>query len=435
MTSLRLRTDPGQIEQGADYLLDWFSERSSSTVAYEPRFLKGLRPSAVARELFRLAGAIYCADKLVKRREAADYWTRDLGLEVPVSDVALWERAKPALVQALTFLSGDRWAIDFIGDSGRIERTEPVLSEHDQVSLFSGGLDSLAGAVDALEAGRRVMLVGHHESPLADNKQAELYNALRALYGDDRVVLRRLYLRPSRPRPKQVRPLPHAEENTTRSRSFLFFAAGLVVADALGATVPLVVPENGFIGINVPLTAARSGSLSTRTTHPLFMHQLRSLGLQNVIENPYRLLTKGEVLEQSANRELLLDLAPRSISCSHPEAPRWASRGQGNCGYCYPCLVRRASLHRVNSDTASEYKWDALIDATLLARHSVRGRSLRALTASLGQEERCEDVLRNGRVPGGETEAFFHVYQRGRAELRHWLDGAGPELGRRLRAI
>jgi hypothetical protein len=74
-----------------------------------------------------------------------------------------------------------------------------------------------------------------------------------------------------------------------------------------------------------------------------------------------------------------------------------------------------------------------LTDAGLLQRSTKRGRSLRALTASLGQDERTEDVLINGRIPNGETAAFFDVYCRGRAELRAWLTGAGPELRRRLR--
>jgi hypothetical protein len=159
---------------------------------------------------------------------------------------------------------------------------------------------------------------------------------------------------------------------------------------------------------------------------------LDTLGLSHVLENPYRLLTKGEALEQSANAGLLLRLAPRSVSCSHPEAPRWVERPQGNCGYCYPCLIRRASLHRLGEDRSSEYAWDALTDSGLLKRTSERGGSLRALAASLARPERPEDVLANGRVPNGETAQFFDVYCRGREELREWLNGAGPALSRWL---
>jgi 7-cyano-7-deazaguanine synthase in queuosine biosynthesis len=438
MTDIQLRTDAAQPDDGAAILLDWFESKAASTVRYKTDFLKGLTPSPVALDLLRLGAAVYCTDKVVKRAAAPDGWTRELSLHLPVSDVALWDGAKGELVEALSFLSGDHWDLSFVADTVEPAGEQPLVSDFDGVSLFSGGLDSLSGAIDRLEAGERLILVGHHDSGLTANKQKQLFDALAANYGSDRLALRKLFLRPGSARKGQARPLPPGGvENTTRSRSFLFFAAGIAVADALGASAPLYVPENGFIGINVPLTPARSGSFSTRTTHPLYMHKMRHafdlLGLQHPLENPYRLLTKGELLEQNSNRKLLLALAPDSISCSHPEALRWVGLPQGNCGYCYPCLIRRASMHHVGEDRfKGHYGWDALHDASLLGRECKRGRSLRALTASLGRPERTEDVVENGRIPNGETRAFFDVYRRGRAELRDWLKGAGPALRRRL---
>lgn len=435
MTSIQVRTDRAQADTGADRLLDWFDKTSASTVRYEPDFLKGLAPSAVARDLLRVGAGVYCTDKVVRRSETPDLWTRQLSLQVPVSNPTLWDAVKPELASALSFLSGDVWELEFVQDDMEPPQADAVDTALSRVSLFSGGLDSLSGAIDQLEAGHRLALVGHHDSGMTDNAQKVLVAALQHHYGADRIQHRRLYLRPGWQRNGPARPLPTTVENTTRSRSFLFFAAGIAVADALGQTVPLVVPENGFIGINVPLTAARAGSLSTRTTHPLYMHRmglvLQHLGLGHTIENPYRLMTKGEELEHSANQKLLLSLAPQSISCSHPEAPRWAKRPQGNCGYCYPCLIRRASLQRVGADR-DRYAWDALHETSLLSPNSKRGRSLRALAASLARPERVEDVLVNGRIPNGETREFFAVYERGRAELREWLKGAGPELRRRL---
>jgi len=159
---------------------------------------------------------------------------------------------------------------------------------------------------------------------------------------------------------------------------------------------------------------------------------LDQLGLDHEIENSYRLLTKGEALVASSNSALLAELAPRTISCAHPEAPRWRERPQGNCGYCYPCLIRRAALHRFGSDT-TQYSWDPLTETELLDRKSKSGRSLRALAQSLGRPESQNDVLRNGRIPDGEAPAFFETYRRGRAELRDWiLSGAAPELRRRM---
>jgi len=432
VTQFQVRTDLDQaVDAGADVLLDWFpGQRARSTVQYDPTFLRGLAPSTVARDLLLLGGAVFCVDKLARRADTADRWTRDLHLRVPVGDVALWEAVVDRLHEALSFLTGDGWDISFTARAPTTDVVQETVQFEDAVSLFSGGLDSLAGVVELLESGQRLVLVGHHDSSLTDNRQAALFNELRSHYGADRVMHRRLLLRPAATRPEQYRPLPDdGGENTTRSRSFLFIAAGVAVANAIGDATPLHVPENGFIGVNVPLTDARAGSLSTRTTHPFYMDRMRALlealGLPHPLRNDFRLLTKGEALERSPNRELLVRLAPGSISCSHPEYARLRHLDQGNCGYCYPCLIRRASLHRIGEDRSGDYTWDALTDPNFLRRDRESGASLRALLTSLGRTTKPVDVLRNGRIPNGETRKFFDMYCRGRDELRAWLTHGG----------
>jgi 7-cyano-7-deazaguanine synthase in queuosine biosynthesis len=439
MTRFQVRTRPDQaVSPSADILLDWFAEdRNTSTVQYAPAFLRGLAPSSIARDLFLLGGAVFCVDKVARRDGTADLWTRDLELQVPVSDLDIWNGASERLHEALSFLSGDRWCIEFVAHPPQDRAFQETAAFEDTVSLFSGGLDSLAGVIELLEAGRKLVLVGHHDSSLTDSRQVALFTELRAHYGTDRLTQRRLLLRPAPPRSEQHRALPdEVPENTTRSRSFLFLSAGIAVADALGGQTPLHIPENGFIGVNVPLTDARAGSLSTRTTHPYFMDRMRALldalGLNHPVLNGFRLLTKGEALERTPNRDLLVRLAPESISCSHPEYARLRHLDQGNCGYCYPCLIRRASLHRIGEDRSADYTWNVLIDPKFLQRDSQSGASLRALLTSLGQPEHPLDVLRNGRIPNGETRAFFEMYRRGRDELRGWLTGGAPHLLARL---
>ncbi|MGE3413599.1 MAG: Qat anti-phage system QueC-like protein QatC [Dehalococcoidia bacterium] len=426
MKSFQLRTDPGQRPVAGTVLLDWFAAPSASTISVGRHFLDGLAPNPMALDFLRVAGAVFVADKSASRDSVADGWTRDIAVQVPVSDPDSWLGVAGELSALLGFLSGDRWQLDFAADS-EPEPTATTLDTQEAVCLFSGGLDSLAGAIELLEEGRDLMLVGHHDSSLTDNRQVELFHELETHYGPGRVHQRRLLLRPK----------AKAAATTTRSRSILFLAAGIAVADGLSEHAPLVVPENGFIGVNVPLTAARSGSFSTRTTHPYFLRRLEeilaALGLAHPIENPFRLKTKGEVLAESSNRALLARLAPRTVSCSHGEAPRWRDRQQGNCGYCYPCLIRRASMHRVGLDGPADYSWDALTDPTVWRDPQLKtGRDLRALTASLAGPVRPSDVLRNGPIPSGEAGAFFDLYRRGRDEIRAWIgDGADPDLRRR----
>lgn len=436
MTAFRLRTAPDQpLPAARDTLLvDWFpsSDRQRSTVYVGSELLEGLAPTAAARDLFRLGGAVYCIDKVALRSAASDGWTRELELDAPVLRRARWQAARPALTEALDFLSGDRWTLRFrigsedIGGHSR-ERAPGV------VCLFSGGLDSLAGAIQLLEDRQHVMLVGHFESGFIRGVQVAIAQQLRRAY-PGRVRLRQFRLGPAKPNPLQARPLAdeHAREITTRARSLLYIAAGLVVASAFRHQVPVYMPENGFIGINVPFVASRVGSLSTRTTHPYFIDRLgealAEVGIDNRLVNPFRLKTKGEALAESPNLELLASLADMSISCAHPESARWQKLPPSNCGHCYPCLIRRAALHRVGLDAAASYRHDALTDARLLDENADRGADLRALVRGLARDARPYDVLRNGSVPT-DPAAFVDVYRRGRNELATWLvAGAGPAL-------
>ena len=47
----------------------------------------------------------------------------------------------------------------------------------------------------------------------------------------------------------------------------MFLSLGVAVASSLGSR-SLIIPENGYTGINLPLRPNRGGALSTRSTHP-----------------------------------------------------------------------------------------------------------------------------------------------------------------------
>lgn len=409
MTSFYLRTARDQpLPADADaFVLDWFggAQRQRSTVSATSALFFGLAPAGAARDLFRLGGAVYCVDKVARRDRTADAWTRELELDAPVATRSRWQTARPAMTEALTFLSGDHWKLRF-RTGGEDVRGETRVRAPDAVCLFSGGLDSLAGAIDLLEEGRDVLLVGHFESGFIGGVQETLARQLQRTYGD-RVRLRQLKLGPAKPNRLQARPLPSEKERetTTRARSFLFIAAGLAVASAFGEEVPLYVPENGFIGINVPFVASRAGSLSTRTTHPYFVERveeaLDALGIGNEIINPFRLKTKGEALADCRNPKLLAALGDESISCAHPESARWDKLPPSNCGYCLPCLIRRVALHGIGLDAGASYRHDSLVEPALLEDDSDRGADLRALVRGIARDPRPNDVLRNGAVPAG----------------------------------
>lgn len=441
MTDYLVRSNPDSpLTAPADqHVLDWVPGRASATIQIGKRagvrFFDGWRAPRHALDLFLLGASAYCVDKTSLRGSADDRWTRDLHLELPVEDPKAWESAEWPSV--LDFLTGDRWTIQPYAEQrsplaglARVPEETTAVGDVAAVCLFSGGLDSLTGVIDLLEedAERRLCLLSHNEGDKASTAQKDLLAALRQHYGEDRLITRRLFLRPAPANAQQTRPLPNARENTTRARSLLFLTAGLALAASVSPSTPVYIPENGFIGVNVPLTRARSGSYSTRTTHPHFIKSLQqaaaAVGVPNPIQNPFRLKTKGEILTDTKNADLLEKLAPLSISCSHPEAARYVKRSQGNCGYCFPCLIRRASMAQVGWDKAEDYSWDALSGKDLLDRNTRRAADLRAVINGAFADRPDREIVRNGPIPDGEHRGFLRVWRDGLAELRTWLDGA-----------
>ncbi|MBN9795596.1 hypothetical protein DMP17_44575 [Pseudonocardia sp. TMWB2A] len=450
MTEYLVRTKLSSTTGEPDHvrLLDWAPGSRTATIQTGDTgaaFLDGWKTTQAAEELMLLGAVVYCTDKVTRRRDAADGWTRQIALRFPAESVKQWP--SEAFESALSFLTGDHWTIQPYAATHRpLAVTEDVEEMSgpplglgvDAVCLFSGGLDSLCGAIDLLEEApdRRLCLLSHHEGGQASTAQQILLDALTAHYGQERFISRRFFLRPAPVNKHQARPLPRARENTTRSRSFLFLSVATALAAADGPATPVIVPENGFIGVNVPLTRARVGSASTRTTHPHFFERYETataaLGVANPLNNPYRLQTKGEMLARSRNPTLLRALAPLSVSCSHPETARYVGRRQGNCGYCFPCLIRRASLAHVGWDN-TEYAYDVFSDADrelLLGGRSRRGADLRAVLMAASADAPDRDVLRNGPLPPGERAAFTAVWRRGLAELRSWLQSGNDKFGR-----
>ena len=249
--------------------------------------------------------------------------------ELPVRQLDLWSAVSTDFTGAVSFLSGDNWQLEISDSAEAVSPPTEVAPAVDAVCLFSGGLDSFTGALNLLAEGKTVCLVGHYGPGQTHQAQQGLCQALARRY-PDQVVARWFFLQPAAAAAGQARPLPAGRESSQRSRSLLFIAAGLTVAAGYEPEVPLYIPENGLIGINVPLTGARKGSFSTRTTHPYFMDKLsscvRGLGIANPIVNPFRLMTKGEILAACARPAN----APAASGCDAVmRAPGNGSLGEG----------------------------------------------------------------------------------------------------------
>jgi hypothetical protein len=335
----------------------------------------GLVPSETGLDVAIVASMVYAADTRISRSSSSqDSWTREIRLVIPVREPKRWSPLSERLTRMLNFLTGDKWTLGFRARPAAFAQTLPparLSAAGGGVSLFSGGLDSLIGAIDSLERGHSPIFVSHAGEGASSDAQRACFHHLEKQYA--RLAPRRLRVWMSLPE-GLVADTP--SENTSRGRSFLFIGLGILAATALTPPMVLRVPENGFISLNVPLDLLRLGSLSTRTTHPFYMQEwnelLRGLGIDCGLDNPYWSRTKGEMVSECSNQDLLRTVAPESLSCASPAKGRWQGLSLGHCGYCVPCIIRRAAI---------AHAWGPTHDPTNYALPQLGKRPLDSLQA------------------------------------------------------
>ena len=391
-----------------------------------------LSPSEIGADVLIVAAHVHAADtRLSRSSESQDAWTREIRLVVPVSDPVRWAAAAPILVRALNFLTGDRWVVGFRKRPKAFKTIVPTAPptllppSFDGISLFSGGLDSLIGAIDTLEGKGTPLLVSHAGEGLVSKSQQYCFDGLKAAYPGSAFSRLRVWMSFDAGLFEGV-----PSEDTTRGRSFLFFSLGVTAGTSLASPFVLKVPENGLIALNVPLDRLRLGALSTRTTHPFFIarwnEMLVALGIAGRIENPYWNKTKGEMVAGCGNPSLLANLVPSSLSCSSPSKGRWTKQPQGHCGYCLPCLIRRASLLPNDPTIYTLAKLGAgSLDTKQAAGQQVR--SFQMAIARLAARPDLAKVLIHKPGPlyddAASHQALADVYRRGLEEVGRLLTG------------
>ena len=321
--------------------------------------------SGLEADFVWLAVSAYLADRCAPRcpygKSGPAHWPRRIHVEIPVSDAAVWMRAEARLAHALEFLTEDDWTFKFL--PGRTAFTAeqqghfPKLRgpEITWTSLFSGGLDSLAGALHwlAQSAGVGLLVSGQTHNRIAVGQNSQVA-ALRELF-------------PSRIEhvgigygfPDKNRHDLYGFESTQRTRAFIHLALGSVAALMAGNS-QLYLFENGFGALNLPCDSAQFGSQNSHGTHPVFLRRMATLvsavfSQPFVIANPFTLSTKAQMLSAPSVRSFG-PLLQRSFSCDR--FPNY-NHSNSQCGYCPSCLIRRLSFHAAGLlDGAKSYSTD-----------------------------------------------------------------------------
>ena len=395
-------------------------------------------PTEVALDLLVLALMVQGADTRLNRiKTSQDAWTREIKIIVPVSKTELWSENKCVIEKMLSFLTGDFWQVEFRlrpdGFKNLINGAIFEPPDYDGVSLFSGGLDSLIGAIDFLASDKNPLFISHAGEAAVSKPQRVIFDKVCEKYPDsDRLRFHSASF-------SKIKFPGIAPETSTRGRSFLFFAIAAFAGSGMKKPFDLRVPENGLIALNVPLDPTRLGSLSTRTTHPyyinLWQELLKGLEIPGRIFNPYWNKTKGEMIYECKNLALLKSVVPFSVSCAHPSSSRWKKQNHNHCGHCVPCIIRRAAIKHASikhawGEDKTPYGLSNLRAGVRLDSTKAEGAHIRAYQYAIANltanPDRATALVHK---PGPLLQApetvpnLVKVYKRGMAEVACLLDG------------
>jgi 7-cyano-7-deazaguanine synthase in queuosine biosynthesis len=303
-------------------------------------------------DLFDISCYVHCTDRLAARDkpempEGGAKWRRTLRFLIAVRDPEFWNTPtiNAMLCSTLGFLSGDRFTFDFVQRDGFTPQQDyldlrgggPAAEfKPEEIILFSGGLDSLAGAVDALLVRRvPVVLASFQSANLLHSIQARLAASLRERAGTARLLHVGLGLTG----------VGEMTEPTQRTRSFLFACFGMVVAHLFGRRV-VTFYENGVVSTNLPIASHVLGTRATRTTHPRVLRDYAALFSRVMsshveVRNPFFWDTKADIVRRIAGAGCG-DLIATSFSYASTRKATLTS-GQ-HCGVCTQCLDRRFGI-------------------------------------------------------------------------------------------
>lgn len=350
-----------------------------------------------------VAAAVKFCDATLKR--PAYGWTRRFFLRVPVHNPSHWMSlpVSEALHDALSFLTGDRWEIEFKQRKQAAPLTRQGnlhLPDAERIVMpFSDGLDSLAVAgLMRRSHGEKLLLVRLGSAAIAGSTSRGTI--------------------PFAVVPCDVPLGRNRVESSARSRGFQFALLSGIAAHLSDARTA-VISESGQGAIGPALVPVGDAYVDYRN-HPSFLRRMEMLlaALFNkrvVFSFPRIWATKGETLSEFVRDCGRVGTWEATRSCWQDSRQVAVDGQRRQCGVCAACLLRRMSVHSCGLREPSEtYVWEDLTAGNFasgaapsfnkvkpdgaLARHAIAGvRHLDDLSALRSSKLHAKQVSRVAR--------------------------------------
>ncbi len=295
---------------------------------------------AIAADLIDLAVAIYTSDRLAPQSLTEKQRRFHVILPVRHPELLSAETFLTKLDDLLKWTTDSEWVFDFrkrIAPERLVEHPSlSIAPQGCEVTLWSGGLDALAGLYTRLlkYPEKKFVLFGTGSNNSVYARQKRVYEKIESLF-PGRCNLFRVPVR-----------FDHSSEQhknkLSRARGVVFTLLGAACAYLMGQQI-LYLYENGIGAINLPYRESAVGLDHSRSVHPLTLLMVSDvvselLGEDFQVKNPFLFWTKAEMCKALAKngRE---DLPPFTMSCDSPHRQKPVQ-----CGYCSSCILRRQSL-------------------------------------------------------------------------------------------
>lgn len=369
-------------------------------------FLQTL-PTRVA-DLLDVALCIYEADRRSRRNfRDANTGQRRIHVKIEVRNPEVWTdyNMTQSLQDFLYWMSEDVWSFQFVR-----RRAFPSFPETNQflfrlpperpvrVSLFSGGLDSLAGLATHMRdnsSNSYILVSGYTHNRLAERQRSQVRYIQQAMLGRDSSNARpTVHHVPIHFNLRKLK--SRQEEKGQRTRGVVFLALGAAVAAQAEADT-LWVYENGIGALNLPLNEIQLGVDNYRGVHPRSLMMAESifelaLGQPLHIRNPFLFRTKAEMC-RALKSSGLVDAIRHTVSCD--SFPLRIPGKPSQCGHCTSCLLRRHSLLIAGYgeyDSGCLYRYDVLsnkgdIDSKRLFEIEIMKEQVYKLALCLGSDD------------------------------------------------
>ena len=332
--------EPGRRSRKGRIAFDLGRDVKFSTAGLESYAFASWQP--VIHDAMVVAAVVEYGDRVVKRPPRG--WARQINVRVPVHDPRRWSGAPVlnALQDAVGFLTGDYWNIEFLQRSCDVSGPSqgplslPVNTQ--AVLAFSDGIDSRAVAgILGQSLGEKLVRVRvggkSWDLPFHNNKHLPFTNV-----------------------PYDVSCNMPNREGSSRSRGFKFALISGIAA-YLAEASEIVIPESGQ-GALGPVLVGVGHTYPDYRNHPFFARRMERFlnalfGTELTFVFPRVWNTKGETLSEYIGLTGGGDWE-HTRSCWRNN--RWCSvNGRlRQCGVCAACLLRRVSVHAADQTEAAD---------------------------------------------------------------------------------